>query len=82
MGMASRGGSGLRGSQAVESSQRAHREGVCRGTVTQERVGPLPPECPRASGRGRDPGRRWGEGSDRSQKGWSSGVGARGGGSF
>ena len=36
MGMASRGRSGFRGLQAAESPQRAHREGVCRGTVTQE----------------------------------------------
>lgn len=51
MGMASRGGSGLRGPQAVESSQRAHREGVCRGTVMQE-SGPPPARVSSSLGEG------------------------------
>lgn len=70
MGMASRGGSGLQGSQAVESSQRAHREeGGLRGDGDTWRGEPLRRRCPSSLGEG--PGSRAPVGrglSDRSQK--------------
>lgn len=69
MGMASRGGSGLQvhrlwSHRSVSTGKESAGETVMGG---RERA--PPPECPRASERGREPGRPWDEGSGHGQKG-------------